>query len=183
MSSATLSAPHEEFSKPSSDDNPPKIYHRFDKYIIPHSEPSGLRRGFPAFEQYQDIASSARDCHEVLKGLRLAPAARDTVILAVAAHYRATSEIERQSQRCIKERTLTIPQMASIIKGERPTELDASSSAAYDAALYLVSTPGSLPDPLWANCVSFIGKQGAIEVVHFVGMYIGACVLVNAMGY
>ena len=50
---------------------------------------------------------------------------------------------------------------------------------AFDAAMALCEEKGPLKRELWHGCVNEFGREGALALVHYVGLYAYTCVLLN----
>ncbi|CZR57411.1 uncharacterized protein PAC_07300 [Phialocephala subalpina] len=104
--------------------------------------------------------------------------ARETVILATSSHCKTVYEHERTALNSIGQ---TKEQIQMIIVGQTPEDLDAGSSVAYNVAKELLTKPGPLKKESWDALVRKFGKQGALAVVHYVGNYAYASILMNAI--
>lgn len=109
----------------------------------------------------------------------LPPAAKETVILATGSHFKGVYETYAHERVALKTTDLTKEQINQIKVGKKPQDLDAKASVAFDAAIKLASNPGPLKKESWDNLVEKLGEQGALAVVHYVGLYAYTCVLLN----
>jgi len=101
----------------------------------------------------------------------LSKEARETAILAVGARYQAGFELYSHTNVARKATGLSDEQVESLAKGVKPEGLGDDCTAAFDAAVSLVSKPGALPQELWDRSIKALGKEGTISLVHFVGYY------------
>jgi len=79
----------------------------------------------------------------------------------------------------LKTTDLTKEQINKIKVGQKPQDLDTGSSVAFDATMELVKKPGPLKKESWDAVVKEFGKQGALALIHYVGLYMYTCVLLN----
>ena len=107
--------------------------------------------------------------------------ARETAILAVGARYQAGYELYAHGNVAVKKLGMSRDVIDQIASGSKPQALNEQCSLAYDAARYLVDTPGKLSQELWDQCIKTFGRQGTIALVHYVGSYAYTCILLNAM--
>lgn len=75
--------------------------------------------------------------------------------------------------------SLTKDQIIQIEKGEKPSDIDQQGSVAFDAAMELVRKPGPLGKEMWEKLMAEFGQEGALALVHYVGVYAYTCVLLN----
>lgn len=111
----------------------------------------------------------------------LPPDAKEAVILAVGAKYQSGYELYAHGNVAVKKAGLSQEIVDQISSGRKPSTLNEQCSLSYDAARYLVDTPGKLSQELWDSCVSMFGKEGTVALVHYVGAYAYTCIVLNAM--
>lgn len=111
----------------------------------------------------------------------VSPTVRETVILVTASHYKTAYEIYAHERIALDSTDLTKDQIRAIIAGQKPNDLDVGPSAAYDATKELLTKPGPLGKETWGALVKEFGKEGALAVVHWVGNYAYASILMNAV--
>lgn len=111
----------------------------------------------------------------------LPPDVKETVILAVGAHFQASYEMYAHSAIAIDKVGMSAEAVEVIKKGEKPGSLSEECSLAYDTSMWLLEKPGKLRDELWERCVKAFGKEGAVALVHYVGGYAYTCIVLNAM--
>lgn len=109
------------------------------------------------------------------------PDARATTILAVGAKLQAGFELYSHAAASTKEGLLTVEQAETLRRGQKPADLNERCSVAYDAASYLLNTPGPLPQSHWDRLVTTFGKDGTVAWVHHVGLYCCICMILNAI--
>lgn len=102
---------------------------------------------------------------------------REVAILVVGARFRAAYEIYAH---VILGERLGLPdnKIATIIAGQRPSDLTAEEGIAYDIAAALVDS-GVLPDLNFRQAVQAFGSHGAAELIYLVGFYCLVSVTLN----
>jgi hypothetical protein len=103
------------------------------------------------------------------------------VILATAAHYQTAYEIHAHERIALDSTDLTKKQIQLILAGKKPEDLNCASGVAYDAARELLTKPGPLKKEIWDALVKEFSMQGALAVVHYVGNYAYASILMNVV--
>lgn len=111
----------------------------------------------------------------------LPPDAREVAILTVGAHYQAAYELYAHVNVAKKKVEMAEEIVDAIARGEKPDVMNEECDVAYEAAKYLVGTPGPLPKELWERSMKVFGKQGTVALVHYVGAYAYTCIMLNAM--
>ncbi|KAF9694150.1 hypothetical protein EKO04_007704 [Ascochyta lentis] len=134
--------------------------------------------GFPYLIRDGTVASAYSQLITEIEGLQASAEVKEITKLAVTAHYKAKGEIVWLSRQI---KTLSTSQVQSIIKGVKPENLTREGAASYDAVMYLIAIPGTLPRQYWENCFDTLGKDGTIGIIHLVGLHIGAAVISNAV--
>lgn len=74
---------------------------------------------------------------------------------------------------------LTDDQIATIMAGQKPADLDAKESAAYDLAVALNGV-GAIPGAVYDRCVKVLGQDGFNAIVFAVGMFKMVGTILNA---
>lgn len=111
----------------------------------------------------------------------LPPDAKETAILACGGHFQAAYELYAHENVAEKSGALTRAQIDTIKLDQKPTNLNAECSLAYDVAKRLCGTPGPLPQQLWDSSIEAYGKEGTIALVHLVGFYAYLSMALNAV--
>jgi 4-carboxymuconolactone decarboxylase len=94
---------------------------------------------------------------------------RQIVILVVGARFDAAYEI--YAHIAVAEREGMKPErLASLTADQKPSDLSAEQSVAFDVAFKLVRG-GTLPEPLYRLAVSTFGQHGTNELIYLVGLY------------
>lgn len=123
------------------------------------------------------LASSYFDLVKAIGAIEGLPStAREKTILATGSHYKASYEIYAHERVAVATTSLTQAQVDQIKTGKKPSDLDAAAAATFDVAIALNNMTGPLEAGLWEALV----KEGALAVVHYVGVYAYTCVLLNA---
>ncbi|OQV11300.1 hypothetical protein CLAIMM_15156 [Cladophialophora immunda] len=107
--------------------------------------------------------------------------ARDTVVLTVASKFRAGYALYSHGASSTQAGTLSREQVGELSKGAKPADLNEGCGVAYDAATYLMNTPGPLPQAHWDKLVQHFGKDGTVGFVHHVGFYSYVSVILNSI--
>lgn len=102
---------------------------------------------------------------------------REVAILVTGAHFRAAYEIYAHVL-LAESRGLDDAKIATIIVGERPSNLSADESIAYDVASALVGGH-VLPDLTYRRAVDALGEEQTMELVYLVGLYCFVSVTLN----
>jgi alkylhydroperoxidase family enzyme len=99
----------------------------------------------------------------------LADNIRQIVILVVGARFDAAYEI--YAHIAVAEHEGMKPaRLASLVADQKPADLSAEESVAFDTAYKLVRG-GTLPEPLYRLAVDTFGQHGANELIYLVGLY------------
>jgi len=77
-----------------------------------------------------------------------------------------------------ERRGLSDDKLATIVAGQRPTDLTRQEAVAYDFASALLSG-SSLPEPTYQAAVAQFGPHGAAELSYFIGFYCMVSVTLN----
>jgi 4-carboxymuconolactone decarboxylase len=118
---------------------------------------------------------------ELVKALSTAPtlpkSVREVAILVTGAHFRSAYEI--YAHVLVAElRGIADDKIATILAGQRPTDLTREEAVAYDVASALVSG-GVLPALTYRQAVALFGEQGTAEFIYLVGLYCMVSVTLN----
>jgi 4-carboxymuconolactone decarboxylase len=103
--------------------------------------------------------------------------ARQVAILVTGAHFRAAYEIYAHVLMAEKDR-IPDAKIATIIAGQRPSDLTRDEAIAYDVTAALTSG-GVLPELTYRAAVSAFGVHGAAELCYLVGLYCLVSVTLN----
>lgn len=118
---------------------------------------------------------------ELLKAISFSPSlpkpVREVAILVTGAKFRAAYEI--YAHVLIAEiRGLSDDKLATIVVGQRPTNLSHDEAIAYDVASALVDH-GVLPELTYRQATQAFGEHGAAELIYLVGIYCLVSVTLN----
>jgi 4-carboxymuconolactone decarboxylase len=118
---------------------------------------------------------------ELVKALSTSPvlprAIREVAILVTGAKFRAAYEI--YAHVLVAElRGLPDEKIATIVAGQRPSDLTREEAIAYDVASALVSG-GVLPELTYKQAVATFGEEGTAEFINLVGLYCMVSVTLN----
>src|ERR1700680_4994167 len=110
---------------------------------------------------------------ELTKALSFAPSlpkpVREVAILVTGAKFRAAYEIYAHVM-LAELRGLPDDKIATIVAGQRPSDLTREEAIAYDVASALVSG-GVLPELTYRQAVATFGEEGIAEFISLVGLY------------
>jgi 4-carboxymuconolactone decarboxylase len=118
---------------------------------------------------------------ELVKSLSVSPTlprpVREVAILVTGATFRSAYEIYAH---VIVAETRGLPdeKIATIVVGQRPSDLTREESIAYDVAAALVSGH-VLPELSYRQAVDAFGESGAAELIYLVGLYCLVSVTLN----
>ena len=103
---------------------------------------------------------------------------REVAILVTGARYGARYELYAHVH--VGEKVgLAEDKIATIVAGERPTNLSREEAVAFDVAASLVKG-GILPKATYRAAVETFGEDGAAELMYLIGGYCLVCVILNA---
>jgi 4-carboxymuconolactone decarboxylase len=109
---------------------------------------------------------------ELTKALSFSPSlpkpVREVAILVTGARFRAAYEIYAHVM-LAERRGLSDEKLATIVAGQRPSDLARDEAVAYDVASALVGH-GVLPE-LTYQAVKAFGEHSAAELIYLVGLY------------
>lgn len=143
--------------------------------------PNGALIGpFPVLIASKEIATHLWNALRSFSSLQSIPAdAKEVAILVTGARFDAKFEQYAHRHIAIKTAGLTEEQCSKIGKSQKPEGLSEAASVAYDASFYLANERGPLPQNLYDRAVGILGKEGLLQMTHYVGMYCYMCVLMN----
>jgi 4-carboxymuconolactone decarboxylase len=102
---------------------------------------------------------------------------REVAILVTGAKFRAAYEIYAHVM-VAEKRGLSDDKIATIVAGQRPSDLVPDEAVAYDVASVLVSH-GALPELNYRQAAERFGVHGAAELIYLVGLYCLVSVTLN----
>ena len=118
---------------------------------------------------------------ELTKALSFSPSlpkpVREVAILVTGAKFRAAYEIYAHVM-LAEQRGISDDKIATIVAGQRPSDLTHDEAVAYDVASALVSH-GALPELNYRHAVQKFGVHGAAELIYLVGLYCLVSVTLN----
>ena len=119
---------------------------------------------------------------ELVKAISSAPSlpkpVREVAILVTGARFHAAYEI--YAHVLVAElRGISDAKIATIVAGERPSDLTREEAIAYDMASALVSG-GVLPELTYRQTIGAFGEAGTAEFITLVGLYCMVSVTLNA---
>jgi 4-carboxymuconolactone decarboxylase len=128
---------------------------------------------FPKFGRAAWAFNRAMYEHAVLP-----PAISQLVILVTAAKLGARYEIYGHEYLATRA-GLATDKIATIVAGQRPSDLDPDERAAYDLAAAL-NRGGSVPETTYQAALSAFGEHGLAEIVFLVGCFCMVAATLNA---
>ncbi len=102
---------------------------------------------------------------------------RQLAILVTGAKFRAGYEIYAHVLVAEKD-GLTEAKIATVVAGQRPSDLTREEAVAYDVAAALTAG-GVLPEPVYQAARATFGQAGASELIYLVGLYCLVSVTLN----
>lgn len=118
---------------------------------------------------------------ELTKAMSISPKLprpiREIAILVTGAKFHAAYEIYAHVL-AAELRGLPDDKIATIVAGERPSNLAGDEAIAYDVASSLVSG-GVLPALTYKRAVGAFGEEGTAEFIYLVGLYCAVSVTLN----
>jgi 4-carboxymuconolactone decarboxylase len=102
---------------------------------------------------------------------------REVAILVTGAHFRSAYELYAHVI-VAERRGLSDEKLATIVAGQRPTDLTRQEAVAYDFASALVNG-GVLPELTYKAAIEQFGQHGAAELSYLVGLYCLVSVTLN----
>jgi 4-carboxymuconolactone decarboxylase len=143
-----------------------------------HKPHGSLIGPFNALLHYPAYGAPVWDLFLALGGGAVLPkAVREVMILATAARFGSLYELYSHEAVAAKSE-LTASKIRTIAAGERPSDLTAEESMAYDMAAVL-NRGHQVPNSTYDAAVSAFGVQGVAEIAYFVGCYCLTSSLLN----
>src|ERR1700721_4379190 len=102
---------------------------------------------------------------------------REVAILVTGSHFRSAYELYAHVI-VAEHRGLSDEKLATIVAGQRPTDLTRQEAVAYDFASALVNG-GVLPELTYRAAVEQLVKHGAADLSYLVGLYCLVSVTLN----
>ncbi|HEX3499499.1 MAG TPA: 4-carboxymuconolactone decarboxylase [Stellaceae bacterium] len=102
---------------------------------------------------------------------------REVAILVTGAKFRSSYELYAHVL-AAERRGLTDEKLATIVAGQRPSDLTHEEAITYDVASALVEH-GTLPELSYRQAVHAFGQHGAAELIYLVGLYCLVSVTLN----
>lgn len=125
-----------------------------------------------------EIGQAVWDLTEaVSKRGALSDAARQVAILVTGSRFKSAYELYAHVQ-VAREKGLPEGKVATIVSGQRPSDLTTEEAAVFDAASSL-NAGGVLPRPVYERVVAAFGAPGVSELIHLVGLYAMVCITLN----
>jgi 4-carboxymuconolactone decarboxylase len=122
-----------------------------------------------------------RPIWEFMKSMSIAPTlpkpVREVAILVTGAHFRSAYEIYAHVL-LAERRGLDDEKLATIVAGQRPSNLTSEEGIAYDVASALVDGH-VLPELTYRRAVAAFGEAGTMELIYLVGAYCFVSVTLN----
>ncbi|MDQ4148364.1 MAG: carboxymuconolactone decarboxylase family protein [Pseudomonadota bacterium] len=118
---------------------------------------------------------------DLVKALPTSPSlprpVREVAILVTGAKFRVACEIYAHVI-VGEQRGLTDDELATIVAGQRPGDLNREEAIAYDVTSALLES-GALPELSFRQAVEAFGQHGAAELIYLVGLYCLVSVTLN----
>ena len=118
---------------------------------------------------------------ELTKAISIGPSlprpVREVAILVTGAKFRAAYEIYAHVA-LAERRGLSDEKLATIVAGQRPSDLTREEAIAYDVASALVNG-GVLPELTYRQAVAAFGQHATAELIYLVGVYCLVSVTLN----
>jgi 4-carboxymuconolactone decarboxylase len=102
---------------------------------------------------------------------------REVAILVTGAVFHSSYELYAHVI-AAERRSLSDDKLATIVAGQRPTDLTHDEGVAYDVAASLLHH-GTLPELVYRQAVKSFGQHGAAELIYLVGLYCLVSVTLN----
>ena len=102
---------------------------------------------------------------------------REVAILVTGARFRSAYEIYAHVL-VAEARGLPDDKIATIVAGQRPSDLSRGEAVAYDVAAALVSG-GLLPELTYRQAVALFTENGTAELINLIGLYCAVSVTLN----
>ncbi|KAK4498977.1 hypothetical protein PRZ48_009488 [Zasmidium cellare] len=94
-----------------------------------------------------------------------------TIIALVVAAYENSNYHFYFNGRLAQERGMTKNELDSLRAGLYAQSFSEEEKAAYGVARELCASSGNLSERAWSDCVSKMGKEGTVALVHYVGFH------------
>lgn len=134
---------------------------------------------FPPMLHFPEFGKAAWANVEALTGNSTLPkAAHEVVILVVGAAFGSRYELYAHAI-VARNAGLSSAQIATIVAGQRPPDLDETGSLCYDVAAILAARR-TLPEATYQRALRTLGEQQLAELVYLVANYCQLAVLLNA---
>lgn len=134
---------------------------------------------FPPMLHFPEYGKAAwANVRALTENSTLPKAAREVVILAVGTVFGSRYELYAH-EIVARAAGLSPPQIATILAGQRPPDLDATESLCYDVAT-LLARGKVLPEATYQFALQTLGQQPLAELVYMVATYCQLAVLLNA---
>jgi 4-carboxymuconolactone decarboxylase len=118
---------------------------------------------------------------ELVKALSTSPSlpkpVREVAILVTGARFRSAYEIYAHVL-VAEARGLPDDKIATIVAGQRPSDLSREEAVAYDVAAALVAG-GLLPELTYRQAVALFTESGTAELINLIGLYCAVSVTLN----
>ena len=118
---------------------------------------------------------------ELAKAMSIGPSlprpVREVAILVTGAKFRSAYELYAHVL-AAELRGLPDEKIATIVAGQRPSDLSEEEGIAYDVASHLVSG-GVLPTLTYKRAAGAFGAEGVAELIYLVGLYCAVSVTLN----
>jgi alkylhydroperoxidase family enzyme len=133
------------------------------------------------FNAWVRVPKWGRPIWEFIKSMSIAPTlpkpAREVAILVTGAHFRSAYEIYAHVL-LAERRGLDDEKLATIVAGQRPSNLTPEEGIAYDVAAALVDGH-VLPALTYRRAVAAFGEASTMELIYLVGAYCFVSVTLN----
>ena len=147
--------------------------------IVTMREDGALLGPWGVWMQLPDVGTPMLQLIEAIRSIPgLSPAAHQVVILMVGGRYRAAYEIYAHAA-AARRVGLSDQQIAALLAGEHPSDLDPEQNAAAGVTAALLDG-AVLPRPVYDRAVEQLGQEGLNAVVFTTAQYSFVAVMLNA---
>lgn len=147
--------------------------------IVTMRDDGALLGPWGVWMQLPDVGTPMLQLIEAIRGIPgLSPAAHQVVILMVGGRYRAAYEIYAHAA-AARHAGLSDQQIAALLAGKHPGDLDAEQNAAADVTAALLDG-AVLPRPVYDRALKQLGQDGLNAVVFTTAQYSFVAVMLNA---
>jgi 4-carboxymuconolactone decarboxylase len=154
------------------------VYDNFPD-IVTMREDGALLGPWGVWIQLPEVGKPMLHLIEAIRSIPgLSQAGRQVVILMVGGRYRAAYEIYAHAA-AARHAGLSDRQIAALLAGERPGDLDAEQNAAADVTAALLDG-AVLPRPVYDRALEQLGQEGLNAVVFTAAQYSFVAVMLNA---